>query len=268
MGQLIDLCGKAVHLEEIKSFAKNVRKYVFCPCFQEVISTSETKSFFGKKTTNTTTSFQYVGAYPYGAVLNDRENPVPNDRYAIKTDAGFIINKVLDGITAPLGNAVRMVQNGLGIDRSVNMDMRIWTRGQTLNITKWGDLPAKIRYANGREVDVYPNSTEYNQLCQSITPTTKDVPTLEVQMKNNTTLIFFGAGIDIADVDSTYQALLSVHNAVKLPEQNKKNIFAAPHSSAEARLQQEAKLSEPKKPTIQIQMPQWKIFSGSNDKKQ
>lgn len=35
MGQLIDLCGKAVQLEDIKNFEKSIRKYVFCPCFVE-----------------------------------------------------------------------------------------------------------------------------------------------------------------------------------------------------------------------------------------
>ena len=81
MRQLFDLCGKAVYLEDIKSFEKSHRKYVFCPCFVETLSQYVSKSFL-KNETRTVKSFQYVGFYPYGAVLSDREKPIQNDRYA------------------------------------------------------------------------------------------------------------------------------------------------------------------------------------------
>ena len=116
MGQLIDLCGKAVQLEDIKTFEKSARQYVFCPCFQEVTEIYTTKNIFGKTDTVSQTKFKYTGLYPYGAVLSDQEKPSPNDRYAIKTDGGFIVNKLFDSVAKPLGNAVRLVNRNVGVD--------------------------------------------------------------------------------------------------------------------------------------------------------
>ena len=257
MKQLYDLCGKAVYLEDIKSFEKCYRRYVFCPCFVETIQQYVSKSFL-KSETHTVKSFQFVGVYPYGAVLGDKEKPSDDDRYAIKTDTGFIVNKILDNIKSPIGNAVRIVNNKLGIDASINKDMRIWSRGQTLEETKWGALPAKLRYSNGREVDVYPNSVEYNALGDTITPTVKDVPALVVHMKNNTSYIFFGGGIDLMDIDTPYQALLDAVNAVNAPKQKKRIDFSAPSTSRKKAIGSSSGTVQLPPAQTSIQMPQWK----------
>lgn len=255
MSQLIDLCGKAVRLEDIQYPEIGHRRYVFCPCFVEISSQNTSKGLFRNKAV-TISRFKYIGTYPYGAVLSDREKPSINDKYAIKSDAGFIVNKIIDKATAPIGNAARLVARNLGIDTSINKDMRIWSRGQTFEVTKWGNLPAKIRYLDGREVDVYPNSAEYKELDDTITPTTKDVPTLEVHMKNNTTLVFFG-GIDIPDVNAPYQALLNTLNLLNASkDKKKKNVFAAPGSSREKKSLDNMANNQLPPASIPVQIPQ------------
>lgn len=267
MGQLIDLCGKAVQLEDIKNFEKGYRKYVFCPYFTEILSPYVAKKSIFNSETVTVKQFKYIGVYPYGAVLGDREKPTANDRYAIKTDSGFIVNKIIDTVKSPIGNATRLVSNKLGIDTSINKDMRIWSRGQTFEITKWGNLPAKIKYSNGREVDVFPNTVEYKQLGESITPTTRDVPTLEVHMKNNTTLVFFGGGIDLIEVDTPYQALLNAINTLNKPRQKKRIDFSAPSTSREKTIES-SNISIGLTPTQSLtQAPQWKISTNIEQEK-
>ena len=202
-------------------------------------------------------SFRYTGVYAYGAVLSDQEKPSANDKYAIKTDSGFIINKLIDKVTKPMGDALRLINRNVGIDTSINIEMRIWTRGQTLSITRWGDLPARIIYMDGRSVDVYPNSAEYKQLDQTITPTTRDVHTLEVHMNNNTTLVFFGDGIDLLDIETPYQALMEAKNMMDSLKNKKQNNIIAPSETFNKQMRSAYRPFLPQQSNITIQPPQW-----------
>ncbi len=208
-----------------------------------------------KTQTNTTTEFRFAGSYPYGAVLSEHEKPTSSDRYAIKSDAGYIATRILDSVKKRISNTAKQISRKIGIDTSINKDMKIWSRGQTHENTKWGDLPAKIKYASGREVDVYPNSAEYKQLGDTITPTTRDVPTLEVHMKNNTTLVFFGGGIDLPEVDTPYNALLNAYNALNALKEKKKTVFSIPRPSVRLlhKNETESNLPMPSEPVQSLQ---------------
>ena len=50
MNKLVNLCGKAIKLEDVTGLAMDRKNYVFIPCFREVSQLVTSKSFFGKET--------------------------------------------------------------------------------------------------------------------------------------------------------------------------------------------------------------------------
>lgn len=226
MGQLINLCGKAIHLEDVITFNMDYRRYMFIPCFREVRGIETTKSFWGKETNNTYTRYEFYKQIPYGVVLGDKESPWPGDSFAYKTTGEIIALDLFKRATKSAGDAIHLASRALKIDTSINQKMRILLDGGQVKECRYDELPAKLICSDGREMDVYKNSPAYDQLGENITPNEKRVPVLEVYVAKNKKYIFFGDGINVDNVEEPYQALLTAYNILHADKKTQKKLAA------------------------------------------
>lgn len=242
MSRLVNLCGKAIHLEDVVSFATDRRSYLFIPCFREIAQVDSKKSFFGKETNTVSLCYVFDKQIPYGVVLGDKESPWPGESYAYKTAGEIIGLDLFKSIKKATGDAAHLAARALKIDTSINQKIRILVDGREVKECRYDELPAKLICRDGRKIDVYKNSPIYNLLGQNITPHVESVPVLEVYMTKNKKLLFFGDGIDIDNVDEPYQALMIAYNELHAEKDNKKR-NAAP------------KITLPKLGSIKLQSP-------------
>ena len=242
MGRMVNLCGKAIQLEDVIGFAMDRRNYIFIPCFREVAQITTNKTFFGKETSTVSTHYEFYKHIPYGAVLGEKESVWPGESYAYKTAGEIVGVQFAKKAMKAAGDAVHFAVRALKIDTSINRKYRILVDGRDLKEFRLDELPARLICRDGRKMDVYKNSEMYHRLGQNITPYEEPVPVLEVQMAKNKKYIFFGNGIDVDNVEEPYQALLTAYNIIH-EEKEKKKVAHKPL------------INLPKFNTIKIQSP-------------
>lgn len=224
MDRLVNLCGKAVRLEDIIGFAMDRKNYVYIPCFREITEVSTTRSLFGKERNSYVSRFEFYKHIPYGVVLGEKEVPCPGESYAYKTVGEIIGMDLFKSVKKAAGDAAHLAARALKIDTSINRKLRILVDGRDLKECRFDELPARLIYQDGRKVDVYKDSELYYQLGKNITPYEEPVPILEVQVSKNKKLIFFGDGIDVDNVNEPYQALLTAYNLLHAEKKEKKKL--------------------------------------------
>ena len=224
MGRLVNLCGKAVQLEDVTGFAMDRKNYIFIPCFREVAELVTSRSFFGKESTSARLHYQFDKHIPYGVVLGEKETPWPGEAYAYKTAGEIISVDLFKSVKKNVGDAAHLAARALKIDTSINQQRRILIDGKDLKTCRLDELPARLILSDGRKMDVYKNSEMYHLLGQDITPYEEPVPILEVYVGKNKKYIFFGNGIDVDNVEEPYQALLTAYNILHEEKESAKKI--------------------------------------------
>ena len=224
MGRLVNLCGKAIQLEDVIGFSMDRKNYMFIPCFREVAELVTTRSFFGKENTSTNVRYVFEKHIPYGVVLGDKETPWPGEAYAYKTAGEIIGLDLFKGVKKAAGDAAHLAARAMKINTSINQKYRILVDGRDLKECRYDELPAKLICRDGRKMDVYKDSEIYNLLGQDITPYEEPVPVLEVYVGKNKKYIFFGNGIDVDNVEEPYQALLTAYNYLHEDKKEKQKL--------------------------------------------
>lgn len=215
MSTLIDLCGTPIQLDKIKDFKLIKREYLFCPAYQE---TEEQKfSIFARRGAENKKKFKFTRMVPYGVLLSDKEKP-QNGGYEIKSFGEAVTFNIIDKATKGLSDIAGIAADYLRIDTSGNKEYRILTQGRRLVTIKLRDIPAKVQFLSGKVSDVYKNDQYYEFLGESIAPAVLPVPALVINI-DKATHVFFGGGIDMEDIESTYHMLFEAYN--KLQEEKK-----------------------------------------------
>lgn len=209
MGMLVDICGVPIDLEKVKDFRVIKRDYIFCPYFEEMVE--ERRHLFGFSSAGS--SFLYIRKKPFGMILNEKEKPTLNRDGVVtfRDSAGLF---ALDGLSNTIGNLGVMAADLLRIDTHNNTKYRVVTPGGVTRTIRLRDIPARVRFMNGRETDVYKNDPNYAQLDDTISPSIEQVDVLTVQTEKES-LVFFGSGINMDDPYTVYRALLEHHNALE-----------------------------------------------------
>lgn len=240
MGQLIDLCGTPIQLEQVKQFRLVKREYLFYPAYKEV--QAQSFSLFARKGATDKKKFEFVKMVPFGALLSDKEKP-SSGSYEIKSFGEAAAFNVLAEMGKAIGNVATLAADLLRVDTSGNKEFHVLTQGRRMTVIKLRDIPAKVSFLSGKVSDVYKNDPIYEFLGEPISPTVVAVPTLVVTV-DKTTHVFFGEGIDLNDAEGTYHALLEAYNKLQeeKPKVKERNL---------------PKISVPKLsvPTIKIQSP-------------
>lgn len=226
MNKLVNLCGKAIKLEDVTGFAMDRKNYVFIPCFREVSQLVTSKSFFGKETSTVVKRYEFYHHIPYAVVLGEKESAWPGEAYAYKTAGEIAGLETLKRAFKVVGDTAHLAARALKIDTSINRKYRLLVDGRDYKECRFDELPARLICQDGRKVDVYKDSELYFQLGKNITPYEEPVPVLEVQVGKNKKLMFFGNGIDVDNVEEPYQALLTAYNLLHDEKANKKKITA------------------------------------------
>ena len=224
MDKLVNLCGKAIKLEDVTGFAMDRKNYVFIPCFREISQLETSKTFFGKEKNTVVKRYVFYQHIPYGVVLGEKESAWPGEAYAYKTAGEIAALETLKKTFKVVGDTAHMAARALKIDTSINKKYRLLVDGRDYKECRFDELPARLIYQDGRKVDVYKDSELYFQLGKDITPYEEPVPVLEVQVGKNKKLMFFGNGIDVDNVEEPYQALLTAYNLLHDEKVNRKKI--------------------------------------------
>ena len=245
MGQLIDLCGMPIELNKIKSFRLIKRDYIFYPAYQEVME--QNPPLLAKLLTAKKSRFVFLRMLPYGALLNQKEEPIGNS-YEIKgfenpenqptrsNRRRFFLfqsnhsfsksaepkqfalfgrkkRKKASAATtkAAMRNVASVAADMLHIDTSINQEFRIITHGHQLRTVKLKDIPTKIHFLSGKVSDVYKHDANYKLLGESTTPTIAAISSLVVTI-GHSSYVFFGGGIDLDNAEDAYYTLLEAYN--------------------------------------------------------
>lgn len=215
MDRLVNLCGKAMRLEDIGSFGLNRVNYVYIPCFREINEiVTKKRNILSKGTSEVVTRYEFCQHIPYGMMLGDKDEPIPGDTRAFKITSPkeFIAMDLYRHVKKIAGDAAHLAARKLNIDTSINQKVRILLDGSIVKEYRYDEIPAKLIYSDGRKVDVYKGSDIYNQIGQDLTPVVESVPTLEVLAGKNRKYVFCGNGIDAENVEEVYQTLLAAYN--------------------------------------------------------
>lgn len=208
MGQLIDLCGLPIQLDNIKSFQLVKRDFLFYPAYQEV--EEQSFSLFARFGAASKKKFVFQSMVPFGALLNDKEKPT-GKAYEIKSFGEAATLRILAGVEKAVSDVAGIAVDLLRIDTSGNKTYHVLTEGRRITDIKLRDIPAKVRFLSGKVSDVYKNDSIYQFLGEPISPVVVSVPTLVVTV-DKSTHVFFGGGVDLEDAEATYHSLLETYN--------------------------------------------------------
>lgn len=243
MGQLIDLCGLPIQLENIKSFQLVKRDFLYCPAYKEM--EEQTFSLFARFGAANRKKFVFTNMVPFGALLSDKEKPTGN-AYEIKSFGEAATLHILAGVEKAVNNVAGIAVDLLRIDTSGNKTYHVLTEGRRITDIKLRNIPAKVRFLSGKVSDVYTNDPIYEFLGEPISPVVVSVPTLVVTV-DKATHVFFGSGVDLEDAEATYHSLLETYNNYQATITQKKSQGFLPKFSIN--------LPKLKMPSIKLQSP-------------
>lgn len=192
MLEYFDIFGTPIPFSEIKDFRVLQREYIFRPKYEEVIQTE--KSLF--RTSVTKRCFRYVGMEPYAAIIDESDRRWIFSGKSYKEHIGA---ELLNDVRETVGEKFKLkaikgkryhCMNQTGRKFQIYLD----------------EVPVLIRMSDGRPVEVNKDTALFAELGEAVLPAINIVPVLLIQAKEN--YLFWGNGIQIADIESEYRRLI------------------------------------------------------------
>lgn len=223
MAEYIDVGKRIIKSETIKTFSVVPVEYIYRPAYRE----EEELGFFGKVKKK---KYVFAGMEPYAAVIGENNSKV--SEYKSENFVETITQDLISGVASTIGDVFK-----IKAARSKKYKC-VRPSGAMYNLYL-EDIPVLITKADGREMEVRKGDEIFGLLGDSFRTVVKVIQALYVEADKN--YIFYGAGIQLEDVDQEFEYL--------------KQEFAIYKASLKTTKKEKDLITERKSPFLSLPLP-------------
>ncbi|MCQ2535172.1 MAG: hypothetical protein MJ172_11505 [Clostridia bacterium] len=189
MSDFFEIFGTLIRYDDIKDFRIVQREYIYRPTYKEV----EEKVFFQKRS-----KYVFAGMQPYAAIIDEKGGSTQLSKYKANSFKETAAVDVFHDIRTTIGDKFNIKSIRSKKYTCLSQTGRVFQ-------TYMEDIPALLGRADGKFSDIMKNDELYHLLGEPIAPAINIIPALMIKAKED--YIFFGAGIQVNDIESDFQRL-------------------------------------------------------------
>ena len=201
MDGFFDINGTHIALDAIKDFRTLDVEFIFRPVFREA-QKGLLNAFINKK-------YEFVAMEPYAAIIGQQGHKSALGEYKAKDFKEALGKDITGAVIYTLADKMNLKAFKRQKYQCLNLAGRAFT-------TYLDDVPAMLRWNDGRIAEVYKEDPLYKELGEITTPGVQYITALVI--KANDAYCFYGNGIQVADARQEYERLsqeISVYTANK-----------------------------------------------------